>query len=94
MSGNTLHKNKADGSDALVELITGALENGEFKDLTTGALKRVTYWLKRIERDAETNRDKYDNPPIPAPRKRRPVIEASGFDYAPETTPRKRKGRG
>ena len=54
---------KAGAHEAVVELVAGALENGEFKDLSELELKEVGKLLKRLEKAVTRNFEYAENPP-------------------------------
>lgn len=63
------YRAKADANDAIAQLIAGALENGEFKDLTEDAQREVGRIMRAMDRAVERNQAKADNPPKPKPHK-------------------------
>ena len=76
MSKKEKYEAKAEAHSAIVDLITGALENGEFKDLSELELKHVGRILKQMERAVERNQAYAINPPAPKPKK--PVQSRKG----------------
>ena len=84
---------QADAEDAIAQLITGAMEKGEFSDLTAGAMLHLARQLKLIQDRVKRYRDKSTE--APKPRKKAPPAHGMEIQYTVGIDGvNKRRGRG